>query len=349
MLARSGIGRLRRAVLYPFWAAQVLTGAKSFLNNPIIGSPGLNERGLHVKRQALAHRAADFRRVKLQRLLRPEWIAAFERDGYVLMRDVLPPHEFRRLLDEVKAYRGPAREVTQGDTVTRRLALDPAALRRLPATARLLDLTVFRRLLRYVGSQDAEPIFYIQSILAHARPGDADPQTALHADTFHPTVKAWFTLTDVAPDEGPFTYVPGSHRITPGRAEWEKAKSVAIASEDRLSGRGSFRVREDELPAMGYSPPVALAVPANCLIVADTGGFHARGPSVRESTRVEIWAYGRRNPFFTLPFDLWRIPGLGRRRAPVAWAVGDWLDRRGLKPQVWRKRPDTSAFDGPSP
>jgi len=36
---------------------------------------------------------------------------------------------------------------------------------------------------------------WIQSILRHAHDGPLDPQTALHADTFHPTVKAWLFLT----------------------------------------------------------------------------------------------------------------------------------------------------------
>ena len=44
-----------------------------------------------------------------------------------------------------------------------------------------------------------------------------DPQTDLHIDTFHPTVKAFYFLTDVADDEGPFVYVPGSHRLTDAR------------------------------------------------------------------------------------------------------------------------------------
>src|ERR1700694_3362140 len=60
-----------------------------------------------------------------------------------------------------------------------------------------------------------------------ALPGPPDPQTALHADTFHPTVKAWLFLTDVAADAGPFTYVPGSHRLTPERLPLEMRSSPA--------------------------------------------------------------------------------------------------------------------------
>jgi hypothetical protein len=39
-------------------------------------------------------------------------------------------------------------------------------------------------------------------------------------------VKALFFLTDVAADAGPFVYVPGSHRLTPERIEWERQMSL---------------------------------------------------------------------------------------------------------------------------
>jgi hypothetical protein len=97
---------------------------------------------------------------------------------------------------------------------------------------------------------------------------------------------------------------------------------------------------------MGLPPPVALAVPANTLVVADTFGFHARGPSVRPTRRVEIWAYGRRNPF--LPWtglDPFAIEALGQRRIALFWGMSDLIERLGGKRFVWRKREDVSAFD----
>ena len=38
----------------PLYAAELATGAKSFCDNPLIGSRRLNEAGLHVKRIKLA-------------------------------------------------------------------------------------------------------------------------------------------------------------------------------------------------------------------------------------------------------------------------------------------------------
>ena len=170
-----------------------------------------------------------------------------------------------------------------------------------PACERCWDRRTGEGLVRYAGSRDAEPVVWIQSILRHACPGTVDPQTLLHADTFHPTVKAWLFLTDVAEDAGPFTYVPGSHRLTAERLAWERRMSLgARQSENAEIRQGSFRIDPEELPSLGLPPPRAFAVPANTLVVADTFGFHARGPSLGPSLRVEIWAYGRRSPF--LPF-----------------------------------------------
>lgn len=334
----------------PFWAAQLLTGAKSFRDNPILGSPLLNRLGLHVARQDLAHRLATIRRRRMARLVSPVHADAFARDGFVLVRDFLPPAEFEALRREAADRRGTARETVQGDTITRRVALDPPALRQMPAVARLLRHPVARGIIRYVGGHDAEPVHYLQSILSGVVPGPPDPQTVLHADTFQPTVKAWLTLTPVAEDEGPFVYVPGSHRLTPARRAWERRMSIgAGTSADRLTGRGSFRIGVEELAALGYGPPRRFAVPANTLIAADTSGFHARGLSARPALRVEVWSYGRRSPFLSPPLDPWRIPALASRRAPLFWRMGDMLARMGIKPQVWQARRDMSAFDPPPP
>ncbi|PYD62556.1 phytanoyl-CoA dioxygenase family protein [Gluconacetobacter entanii] len=343
MIARLTVWRL---FMGPIWGIQLLTGYKSFRDNPIIGNPFLNACGLHVVRQKLAHHAANRRRRGMAHLIPPERIEEFERNGFIVVHDVLPHQEFDRLIQEVRAFRTEARETVQGDTITRRIALDPDALKNMPAVRRFLGMRAWHDLIRYVGSHDVEPIYYIQTILSKVVKGAPDPQTDLHADTFHPTVKAWFTLTDVKADGGPLVYVPGSHRITPGRMAWEKTMSMGAAqAQNRLTGRGSPRVTREELAGMGYGPPVTLDVPVNSLIVADTGGFHARGHSAEAGIRAEIWAYGRHNPFFSLPVNIWRIATLGQRRVRWGWAIGDRLAALGLKRQVWHPCVNRSAFD----
>lgn len=322
----------------PFWTLALATGAKSFRDNRVIGSPALNRRGLHMRRVKLAHDLAWSRRRRLQHLVSSDDRAAFDRDGFVLKRDFLDRESFARLRDAIMAFEAPAREMVQGDTITRRIALDGPALAALPMVRELLSRSDWRGLMRYVGSYDQEPLYYIQTILSHVRDAAPDPQTNLHADTFHPSVKAWLFLTDVAEDEGPFVFVPGSHRMTPERLAWEREMSIGVGeSSDRYSARGSFRIQPGELGQLGLAAPRAFAVPANTLVVADTVGFHARGLSVRPSKRVEIWAYGRRNPF--LPWtglDPLSIPGIAEARVPLMWKTLDLAQRLRIGRNSWR-------------
>ncbi|HVV93656.1 MAG TPA: phytanoyl-CoA dioxygenase family protein [Hyphomicrobiales bacterium] len=292
------LSRLRTAAASPLWAVQLVTGAKSFEQNKLIGSRRLNEHGLHVRRVAAAHRLAAARRARLAHLVGDADRAAFDRDGYVVRRDFLPAGAFAALRDEIAGFRGPIREKAEGRTILRKVTVGPAVLAAIPALRAVQDSPDWQGLCRYVGSRDIAPAMYLQGVLQHAADGAEDPQTFLHADTFHPTVKAWLFLTDVLPDEGPFTYVPGSHRLTPARLDWEGRMSLdAARSPDFETRQGSFRIAESGLSALGFPPPVAVAVPANTLVVADTFGFHARGRSVRPSLRVEVWGIGQRNPF----------------------------------------------------
>ena len=169
------------------------------------------------------------------------------------------------------------------------------------------------------------------------RDAPPDPQTKLHADAFHSSVKAWLFLTDVAEEDGPFIYVPGSHRPTRRRLAWERRVSVTAAeSSDFQTARGSLRITPQEVRRLGFTEPQKFAVPQNTLVVADTLGFHARGISAAPSVRVEIWAYGRRNPFLPwLGFDVAAMPSIKGRAVPVYWSVMDLVERLHLGRNPW--------------
>ena len=111
------------------------------------------------------------------------------------------------------------------------MALDGKTLKHMPVTRQFLHSAKWRNLLNYVASFKVQPISYLQVIFSHVRKAKADPQTNLHSDTFHPSAKAWLFLEDVAEDEGPFVYVPGSHLLNPARLNWEQQKSEAITAK----------------------------------------------------------------------------------------------------------------------
>ena len=333
-------------LLMPLWLAQVFTQEKFFARNPIIGSLWLNEHGLHAARVTLAHRLAERRRRRLARLISAEDRRQLDRDGFIVKRDFLPREVFAELVAQARELRAPAREMAEGDTVTRHIALEPAVLERMPAARQLLASPEYHNLVSYAGSSAAAPMVYLQTILSGAVAGPPDPQTDLHTDTFHPTVKAWLFLTDVEPDAMPFVYVPGSHRLTPERLDWERRMSIA-ASRPTPDGHKLVRaISADSLGELGLPRPRALAAPANTLVIADTFGFHARGASTRPTTRVEIWAMGRRNPFVPWTgLDPWSVAALGLRKPIFYWKSVDLLERLGLGRQRWRSRGSLSAFD----
>lgn len=332
----------------PLWTLALATGAKSFVDNPVLGSSAFNQAGLHLWRVKLAGQLAARRRARLSKSLSTEDAVFFNQHGFIIKENFLPADDFARLEQELLGTELPARETLQGNTVTRRIPLDYHSLPQLPSAKQLITQSKLQNLLNYVGSYQTQPMWYIQSILSHVREANPDPQTSLHADTFHSSIKAWLFLTDVAEDEGPFVYVPGSHQLTPARLDWEKQRSIHAATADRMSARGSFRISEAELEQLGLPKPRAFAVKKNTLVVADTFGFHARGKSVRPSTRIEVWAYARRNPFLPWTgFDPLALPVLKDKIIPLYWWALDELEKRQWRKNPWRSVGRLRAGDPP--
>ena len=338
---------LKRIVLTPLHVLQLATSAKSFLDHPLIGSARLNRMGLHRGRVRLADMLCRWRRRRLARHVRADWRKAFDRDGFVVIEDVVPPRQFPALRKALLSYEGPAREMRQGDAITRRMAVDPDMLDAIPALGALLARRDIRTLFHYVASFRTEPLHYIQTIVSQSSGDGPDPQEAVHADSFHASMKAWLFLNPVRLEDGPFTYVRGSHRFTPERLAWEYRRSLSDPRQiDRLSARGSPRVTEEDLASMNLGPAEGLAVPANTLVVADTGGFHARGAAAQAGERVEIWSYARRNPFLPwLGGDLLSLPGIAERRVGWLWACRDRFAARIGQP--WQPAGVRRAIDTP--
>lgn len=320
------------------WLAALGTGSKSFVDNPILGSSRLNRAGLHVNRLKLAHSLAWRRRRKLAAGVPAAWREQFDCSGFVVVPEFLPRETFERLRSALLDNEWDCRAHQQGSTITRRVPVGPDLLGCIPELRAMLASSRWRSILAYVASTRSQPLYYIQTVVGGI-PGEApDPQLQLHSDTFHPSLKAWLFLTDVAEDGRPLTYVAGSHILTPKRLAWEQTKSSTVAATgDRLSQRGSFRVSAEELPLLGLPAPTRFAVPANTLVAVDTYGFHSRADADHPTLRVEVWAYARRNPFLPWTgFDPLSLEPFARRRAQWLMKAVDWLDRRGLAKQHWR-------------
>jgi hypothetical protein len=324
------MNRMRAVLLMPVWTVQLFGTAKSFRDNPVIGSAVLNRLGLHAARLVAAHAVNRLRLMLLSPLADPAHRQEFRDRGYVVVPNFLPAAEFAALEREVRQARGEVRECIQGDTLTHRILLDDETLATMPALRRLFDRPGFEPLLKYCAARLKRPLYYIQSIKNGYVEGPPDPQKMLHSDTFHPTMKAWFFIDAVPLDGGPFTYVPGSHRLTWARLKWEYERSCrARTLSDGYSEKGSMRATPDDLNALGLPEPVRLTVEANTLVVADTHGFHCRGQARPRTSRLEIWAYSRTNPFNPLPGVGSRL--VSRIECRLAKLYWRWQDERAAK------------------
>lgn len=342
------MGVLRNIGMAPVWLLQIFGQSKSFAANPFLGNVWLNRLGLHAIRLATAHAMRRVRQAFIAPFVDPAHRTEFWRNGFVVVENFLPAEQFDTICKEIASHASglEVRECVQGDTLTYRILLDETAIKQLPAIVDLVENRKFSHLLNYVAASFKRPLYYIQRIRNSHAAGAPDPQKILHSDTFHPTMKAWFFLDDVTLDMGPFTYVPGSHRLTVGRLKWEYKQSVrAHELAASYSKRGSLRADDEDLEAMGYPPPKALAVNKNTLVVADTHGFHCRGQAEGKTSRLEIWAYCRTNPFS--PF-----PGLGLRWASrlenkVArkyWEYQDKMAEKRNLTSTWHVVPGESMF-----
>jgi len=319
-----------KIALYPIWILQLLTQAKSFRSNRVIGSTILNRCGLHVTRVVVAHLIMRVRFAMLGSGIDKTLKQAFYRDGFMVIRDALPHDEFEKVKKEVASINAEVRECRQGDTLTHRVHIDERTHNDLQTVHAVLASEQYLKLHKFAAGKNSRPVSYIQTIKNHFIEGPADPQKNLHSDTFHPTMKSWLFLDDCDDRNGPFTYLPGSNRLSWNRLKWEYRKSISICQHgDKYSSNGSFRANPDDLTRMEFGEPVALSVPANTLVIANTHGFHRRGDASERSMRTEIWSISRSNPFNPLPgFD---IPAFARLQNKALSWYREHCDRQAAK------------------
>ena len=301
----------------------LLSRTKSF-RDPWVGHPVLNQRWhLHRRRLLLADRFCDWRR-----RLRPgvDWadgaLTRLRRDGFVVINNVLPQLEFLRLRQEAETavaaatsqyplprnqregfmpkqpFRG-GFDRFDGGTLNRFLTLDPTVF---PEAARFCHDQRLSSCSREVIGLPMNPRKLELYLTVHGEETQTpDLQKELHRDTFFRAIKFWLFLRPVALEDGPFEYVPGSHRLTAKRLEWEQAKAnAAIASRRPPDSSGSFRIQDHDLPALDLPPPVSVACEANTLVLADVFGFHRRGAALPGRERLAIYGWNRPYPFLPI-------------------------------------------------
>lgn len=338
---------LKTVLMIPVWLASLVTPAKSFKSNPVIGSHFLNTCGLHIVRVLLARGFVWLRWFLLSPLMPRGARKQFHCDGFVVIEEFLPQDKINALRHEISTHKGECRQMVQGDTATQRFLLNNANLDGKPALSSLVHEGKLLRLLQYGAASLMPPLLYIQRIRNGHMPTGSDPQKNMHADTFHPTMKAWLFLEDVTPAHGPFTYVRSSNKLTTKRLNWEYQRSLTAKSNpDGYSEKGSFRANANDLKAMGLPAPEGLAVKAGTLVIANTNGFHGRGKAEAGASRLELWAYSRPNPFNPLPgFPFAWISHLQMRLLEGYWRRQDAVAARKNSRASWHLIPAEEMTD----
>ncbi|MCJ9427798.1 phytanoyl-CoA dioxygenase family protein [Kordiimonas marina] len=301
----------------------IFSAAKSF-DHDWIGHEGLNQWGLHAQRMLWAARCTALRR----RLSGREGagmqkaVNALKADGFVAVEDFLPSMAHAAILREIEAateHVGSRVPIQLGDqpgygskqpfeggfdrydggTLNRFITIDAARMPYIASFACHAGLSTLTRAIVGRGHRPHKTNIYLMVHGAEDRVPDL--QKDFHRDTFFPAMKFWYFPKAVGPEDGPFTYVPGSHRLTQARLKWEHDMAMeAIETRAFANVGGSFRIAEKDLPSLGLPAPVAVTCPANTLVMANVLGFHRRGDAAEGRERLSLYGWHRPAPFLPL-------------------------------------------------
>ena len=272
----------------------VYSAHKSFDTLPL-NNPDMNRRGLHLFRMI-------FSRYRYPK----EQDTTFDTSGLVIQKDFLKDEFVKLVSEECSLY--PL--ITYKTNENLLVDAQSPGLRHMLVDSPLKD--VILSYIRCKDSQtkhhydDASSKFrrntFIQRVLNKV--GDGDEQKVLHKDIFFPAIKFWYFPDEVKEEYGPFNFVEADMISEPMLDFfYEQSNMIAIdawdRSRDRSHPEGSMRIFDHEIDKMGFKR-TSVAVPANTLVIANVGNFHARGDVVKEWTRNSVHGSIRiERPFLT--------------------------------------------------
>ncbi len=278
----------------------------------------LTDKTIHIARTTAAHWCNAARRATAAAfMLRGAEEQALRDDGIAVLPNFLPDDEFRKVRDE--AHRATALVESQipfrqrreqgfgaqepnawgfdrydGGTLNRFIDIDPASM---PVIQTFAGNKRIRRMCRVGLGTRRPPRRSLIYLTVHGDEDDNhDIQKDMHRDSFYRKIKYWYFLDPVTENDGPFVYVPGSHKLTKQRAQWEAEQAQARGIPGLLLDQ-SFRISPPDLSGIGLPQPQSIPVAENTLVIADTFGFHRRGDAKPGSRRLAIYAQKRPWPF----------------------------------------------------
>ena len=260
----------------------VYSAHKSFDTLPL-NNPDMNRRGLHLFRMI-------FSRYRFPR----DQDTTFDKSGLVIMEDFLKDEFVKLVSEECALY--PL--ITNKQPNNLLVDAQTPGLKHVVVDSPLKDVV-----LSFIRCKENQSKFHYDDASAKYRRNtfiqrvlnkvdDNDEQKVLHKDIFFPAIKFWYFPDEVKEEYGPFNFVEADMVSEPMLDFfYEQSNMIAIdawdRSRDRSHPEGSMRIFDHEISDMGLVRK-SVAVPANTLVIANVGNFHARGNVTKEWTRNSI-------------------------------------------------------------
>lgn len=262
---------------------------------------------------------------------------SLRRDGYVLFERALSEQACDRLLEFARSTPTTLRRMdAEARGLQDRTALfsgaNPSAVRYDYDTSALLDnadvqtLLADRSLLHLAQEYlECQPVADVLSMWwhtnYHAQP-DSEAAQFYHFDMDRiKWLKVFIYLTDVGPENGPHSFVAGSHRED--GIPWD------------LRRKGYVRLTDDEvIQHYGKARCLSMTAPRGSIIVEDTAGFH-KGNTVVEDSRLVLQLQFSNSLFgaYYPPAKISRISSLefGQRLREHPTVYRQYVDANGLR------------------
>ncbi len=277
-----------------------------------------SETTIHGARTTVANWCNATRKATaLAFLMRGDEARSLRDNGIAVLPNFLPEDQFRRVRREAARAMDSAERTTpirerlepgfgaqevhtwgfdryDGGTLNRFIDLEPEKMPAVSAVAR--DDRISRLCRVVLGTQIPPRRTMIYLTVNGNENRNHDIQKDLHRDSYYRKIKFWYFLDSVSVDDGPFVYVPGSHRLTRQRLIWEREQAHKFGIPGWIRDR-SYRIGEAELSDLALPQPQLVPVDGNTLVIADTFGFHRRGDALPGSRRLAIYAQKRPWPF----------------------------------------------------